>query len=170
MRKLLPFLTITVLTACNPNDALDPREEAPFPDPPPGAVSVQFALIDEVHTTFISGIPDARRTVIRTQEEWEAFWDEFQANRLPQTDPPVVDFSAQMVVVATMGTRSSGGYEITVENVFADGGSLIVHVLEASPGTSCLTTESLTAPATAVTVPASDSAPDWVEAELTRDC
>jgi hypothetical protein len=170
MRKFLPAFAIVAVAACDPNDALDPRQEAPFPDPPPGAVAVQFALIDEAHTTFISGIPDARRDVIRTQEEWEAFWDEFQANRLPQTDPPAVDFSTQMVIVATMGTRNTGGYEITVEDMFDDAGTLIVQVLQASPGGGCLTTQALTAPATAVAVSAVDGDPEFVEADLMRDC
>ena len=170
MRKLLPALVIIAVAACDPNEAFDPSQDPSFPEPPPGAVSVQFALIDKAHTTFISGIPDARRTVIRTQEDWEAFWDEFQGNVMPETDAPQVDFSTQMVIVATMGTRNTGGYEITIEDVFDDEGALIVHVLETSPGDSCVTTQALTAPATAVTVPASDEEPQFEDADLTRDC
>lgn len=166
VRLVISGLLLGAGLACTSDPAAGPE----WPDLPPGAVAVQYDLVDEVHTTQTSGIDDRRRVVIRTQAAWEAFWAEFAANVVPQPDPPIIDFDQQMVVAATMGLRSSGGYSIAVEGIFEDEGRLIVRVLERSPGPTCATIQAVTSPATAVTVATSSHSVEFEEATVVAGC
>jgi hypothetical protein len=147
------------------------RVSAPeFPALPEGAVAVEFSQMEQVHTTSLSGIADRRRIAIRTQEEWEAFWSEFTGTVQPQPPAPVVDFGTQMILAATMGTRNTGGFAVSVEGVFEAEGRLIAQVLERSPAQGCIVTQSLTAPATAVVVARRDGAVEFQEAAMASEC
>ncbi len=141
-----------------------------WPELPPGFVSIQYDLIEEAHTTQISGITDRRRVVLRTEQEWEAFWNEFVANLSPAPERPAIDFATQMVLVATMGSRNTGGYAIAVEGVFEGPDNLLVRVLESSPGSSCVTPQVLTAPATAVSFARSELAVEFEDAAIVHEC
>lgn len=163
---LTGLLTAGAVLACASDAATGPQ----WPELPSGAIAVQYDLVEEVHTTPISGIDDRRRVVIRTQTEWEAFWAEFAGNLAPRPDPPTIDFAEKMVVAATMGLRSTGGYSISVEGIFEDGGRLIVRVLETSPGPKCGTIQAVTSPATAVTVATSNNSAEFEEATLVAGC
>lgn len=164
-RAVIPALVAAAL-ACS-SDAIGGPEFSPLPE---GAVAVGFSRMDEVHASQYTGISERRRVVIRTQDEWLAFWSEFTGNVQPPPEAPSVDFATQMVIVATMGARNTGGYAISVEGVFEDDGRLIVQVLEQSPGSSCLTTQALTAPATAVIAPITDATVEFDEATMVSDC
>lgn len=133
-----------------------------YPDIPSAAVELQAQPVMAV-TTPISQITDARRTVIATTEEWAAYWALFYGNVSPTPEVAVIDFSQEMVVVATSGTRPTGGFMIQIEGVYEANGEVLVAVLETRPGSGCMTTQSLTAPATAVRVTRSDLPVRFVE-------
>lgn len=121
-------------------------------------------------TTPVSGISDRRRLVIGDADAWAAFWTEMHASLSPAPELPAVDFSTRIVVAAAMGRRATGGYAIRIESVSRRGDDLEVVVVESSPGAGCLTTQALTAPATAVSVarPAGDV--EFVERTETVGC
>ncbi|GAC1682490.1 MAG: hypothetical protein NVS9B3_00110 [Gemmatimonadaceae bacterium] len=101
-----------------------------------------------------SGIQERTRLVIRDQPSWTAFWAR-AAGRVSPTPPPLaVDFSREMVIVAAMGSRPTGGYSIGIDGVYDGGARLYVAVRETSPGASCFTTQALTAPLTMRRMPA----------------
>jgi hypothetical protein len=166
--RILPaaILLAAVSLACN-GDALSGPE---WPELPGGAVVTQFNRIEQAHTTQFSGIDDRRRLVIRTKEEWVAFWNEFTGNIHPQPPAPAIDFGRQMVVAATMGLRNTGGYTTAIEEIFETQTALIVRVLETSPGPNCLTTQALSAPATAVSLSARDLSVEFQEATVIAEC
>ncbi len=111
-----------------------------------------------------SGIRTPRRAVIRDAEQWRAFIRE--ATNVDGTNPAApaeVDFTREMVIVAAMGMRRSGGYSIAIENIFSAAGKLLVVVREVSPKTASMTTQALTAPLMAVRVARSNDPVSFVE-------
>ena len=165
-RLTLATVITGIAAACGGEEGTGPT----WPELPPGFVSIQYDLIEEAHTTQISGITDRRRLVIPTQEEWEAFWSEFVGNVTPAPEAPVIDFATQMVLVATMGSRNTGGYAIAVDGVFEGPTTMLVRVLESSPGSSCVTAQVLTAPATAVAFARSDLTVEFEDAAIVHEC
>ncbi len=121
-------------------------------------------------TSPISSITDRRRLLIRDSGAWSDFWTALYSNLAPVPDLPEVDFGSHVVVAATMGERSTGGYSIHIDKVLRAGEDLRVVVIETSPGPKCQTTQSFTAPATAITVSGSARDIEFVEQAVTEDC
>jgi hypothetical protein len=159
---------LQALMACSAgNDSpIGPRSASEIPQ---GAASVAYEVLQQA-SSEISSIPDRRRIVIRDEAEWTAFWDDLTATIVPQPDPPAVDFSTRMVIAATMGQRTSGGYTISVEEVAEKDGTLYAAVQEVTPGVLCITTDVMTAPAVAVRVPRHVGTVAFVDTELALPC
>lgn len=155
---------VLLLAACG--GAGDGPTEAP--GIPPGAT--RLAVERPQWTSQIGGITEPTRVVIRDRNAWEAFWRSFSGAVLPAPDPPAVDFGGSMVVVAAMGQRSTAGYDIRVEGVYRDGGTLYVDVLEIEPGAGCILAQVITTPATAVVVPTHGGPVEFVERRDTAPC
>lgn len=143
--------------------------ESDWPPLPPNFSVVDYELIDELQS-FNNGIADRRRQVITNADEWAAFWEEFEAGREPRSDPPPVDFTTHVVLVAAMGGRPTGGYSISIEGVFEAQDRLTVRVLERSPGSSCIVTQAATRPVTGVRVPRVATDAEFVDKTETVDC
>lgn len=164
-------VTVVVGAGCSsstegPGVAMEPETAAEIPA---GATQVTFEPIDEISSPM-SAIINRRRIVIRDAETWMVFWAEFVARVEPRPDPPSVDFSTQMVIAATMGQRTSGGYTISVEEVAEKDGTLYAAVQEVMPGVQCITTDVMTAPAVAVMVPRHVGTVAFVDTELALPC
>ena len=89
---------------------------------------------------------------------------------MPVPPAPSVDFATQMVVVASMGQRSSGGFTISIEAVSENDQGILVRVRESSPGRNCIVTEAFTSPATLRIVSASNKPLSFREIAETRNC
>lgn len=123
-------------------------------DIPPGATALRVqSFSSEVVQLFHTGLEERQRTVIRDAAAWAALWNEITAPYQPRPALPAVDFATEMVIVASMGTRPTGGYAITIDGVYDADGKLYVAVRETSPGAGCMLTQALTSPMTAVRVP-----------------
>jgi predicted small lipoprotein YifL len=156
----LTFIAVAAFLACG--------TQAPT-DIPPDAQRVAFEQIEEIHTP-ISGFADRERMAITDQETWEQVWSEFHRSVEPAPAVPEIDFSERMVLLATMGTRSSGGYGISIEGVFTVDGQILIEVLESSPGPTCVTTGAITHPATAVVTDRMTEPVEWVEKTRQTEC
>lgn len=170
-RAWLPFLTtacMVALVGCS-GRAEEPTGPETASAIPSGAAAVSYEIIDEVSTSN-SAILDRRRLVIRDAETWAAFWSDFVGLREPKPPAPDVDFGARMVIAATMGERSSGGYSIGVPEVAEMEGLLYALVREVAPGIECAVTTALTAPAVAVSVPRHEGSVAFVDEELALPC
>jgi len=130
---------------------------------------VPFEIV-EAATTTMSGILEQDRLVIRDQRAWSEFWSDFAAAIAPQPDAPVVDFDTHMVIAATMGQKTSGGYVISVEEVAVMDGTLYAAFEETSPGPMCMNITVMTAPAVAVTVARHEGPVAFVNGELEVPC
>lgn len=117
-----------------------------------------------------SGIQQPHRAVIRSAAQWQSIEDELRRGRASPLPLPALDFGRSMVILAAMGAQSTGGHTITIEGVYRGGGRLWVVVREVTPGPGCMTTQVLTAPVDAVSVPLSDEPVSFVERKETRDC
>lgn len=119
---------------------------------------------------YYSGVDRASRGVVRSQGEWQALWAQVVRGRQPTPATPAVDFEREMVIVAAMGTRATGGYAITVDSVTATPGALHVFVTERSPGRGCITTQAFTAPVDAVALPVDGRGVQFHETTVDRGC
>ena len=119
---------------------------------------------------YNSGFVESARLVVRSDAEWRAAWAKVYEGVSPQPGRPAIAFSREMVLVAALGQRSSGGYGIVVEGVYDGGGELRVLVRKVSPGRNCVVTAALTEPVDAVRVPRSAMPVRWVEKEEVHDC
>ena len=61
-----------------------------------------------------------------------------------------------MVIVVAVGMRPTGGYSVRIEEIRPGAGLIDVHAREEKPGPHCVTTQAITYPLHAVTVPARD--------------
>ncbi len=107
---------------------------------------------------LVSGIHGARRQVIRDPVTWGAVWAEIHAGQGAPPPVPDVDFTFDMVLLAAMGDRPSGGYAIRSDALFlAPDGAIITGVTSTTPGPGCATTAGITQPVDAVVVSRSAS-------------
>jgi hypothetical protein len=119
---------------------------------------------------YSSGYADSARLVIRNKDEWAQIWSRLVSNHGPTPATPEIDFSRDVVIVAAMGTRATGGYTIAVSNVAEDGAGLVATVVSTSPGRTCGTTAALTAPVDIVKVNRLDVPVRFVEQQSVHDC
>lgn len=104
-----------------------------------------------------SGFREEAHLVVRSQEEWQALLDRMGGNAWFGRDPPVVDFSEQMVVAAFMGMRPTSGYSIAIDAVFEHDGAIVVNVKTAQPNPDLGQLAVLTYPLYLAAVPRSDA-------------
>jgi hypothetical protein len=127
--------------------------------------------MERILSEAVSGIDDRLREVIRDGEAWNAFWSAAMENRQPTPETPAVDFESEMVIVASMGRRGTGGYSIAIEDVTRDSeGDLTVVVRETAPGSNCFLIQAFTAPVTAVKVPRGEGEVTFLERTERTEC
>lgn len=83
---------------------------------------------------------DTIREAARDDASWAALWSRLRAGGgegiLP-AQPPVVDFSREMVIAAAMETQSCVS-RVTVRGIVQGRGELVVDLLEAPPAANCI--------------------------------
>jgi hypothetical protein len=141
--------------------------------PTPGAEGPE-PVVTRIDSTAVllasaQGLGDPTRAVIRDSTAWAVFWN--QAHALVEPTPPIppVNFADSMLLVAALGTRSSGGHTVTVDSV-ARGATLRAFVTTVTPGPDCMATLAITWPVQVVRVPRFEGSVEFVEAEQVRPC
>ena len=81
-----------------------------------------------------SGVSKASQLVVRSADEFSALWQRVHATAKPQPAVPAVDFEKSIVVAAFMGTRTTGGYSISIGHPTKHDGKLTVTVHQSLPG------------------------------------
>lgn len=154
-----------VATLC----ACSSLELDPIPSGPP--VPMTRLRAEPYSYTFYSGLTSVERLVIRDAATWQAVWNRIHSNRTPVPALPEVDFSREMMVVAAMGERSTGGYGILLQRANEDpAGGIVVSVLSTSPGRSCVVTLAFTAPVDIARLPLSAGPVRFYERSETMVC
>ncbi len=166
---LVAILGVSVVaTGCTSGH--DPTQPQVAQEVPSDAALVQQGGVETVLTRTVQAIRERRRQVVETQAQWEAVWEELNANVLPQSPAPAVDLSDHVLLVLAMGGRPTGGYSISAESVSRKDTDLWVTVVERSPGPGCIVTQATTAPLTAVLVPRMGGQIFLVERQEQTDC
>ena len=139
MRSAAVLLLLMPLFACSKSEplALTLRSEEP-----------EF---QSVHNTLYSNVRESQRLLIRDAETWANVWTGMISVGQPAT-PPFVDFTREDVIVAAMGERRAGGYNIAVMAVAHDANGTSIVVASTVPGPTCDRVEIITAPLAAVRV------------------
>jgi len=93
--------------------------------------------------------------VLRTDAGLAGAWRTLH-NGVPGNPPPAVDLTRKMVVLLALGPRNTGGFDIRVDSISAEGAGAVVRYTVTSPGPTCMNTQALTSPVDVVSVPRVD--------------
>jgi hypothetical protein len=140
------------------------------PDPPGGSVPVARLRAEAPAFTFYSGITTRERLIVRDATMWKQVWDRISGSMTPAPDPPQVDFAREMLIVAALGERPTGGYGIVVDSVETGPDGFLVTVRTIAPGKGCVLTQALTQPVDIARVPRHEGPVDFEDRAEVRDC
>jgi hypothetical protein len=117
-----------------------------------------------------SGIPDSQRVVIRDADAWRRYWTVIHRPFIPPPPVPDVDFSREMILLAAMGSRPSGGFVIRIDSATTDSARLLVQVTKIVPGRGCAVPAVVTQPIDLVRLPLTPLPIAFAEREERTDC
>jgi len=120
--------------------------------------------------TYYSGIDDSTRLVVRDAASWRARWDAINRAMKPPPPLPQVDFAREMVVVAALGRRASGGWSIVIDSAAWRGRVVDVFVRQLAPGRGCFTSAAISAPVDVALLPRRDAPVRFTERLVREDC
>jgi hypothetical protein len=83
---------------------------------------------------------------------------------------PAIDFGREMIIVAALGTRPSGGFGIYLDSAATMNDTLVVYVRTVRPGATCGTTAALTAPVDLARAPLLALPARFVERATVHEC
>jgi len=92
------------------------------------------------------GFDSASYQLVTNEAQLLSLWNLAHSSQLTVPPVPRVDFQRETVVAIFLGTRSTGGYSVTVQQVSEENGELYLDVVLASPAPGAITTQALTSP------------------------
>ena len=119
---------------------------------------------------YYSGIDDSTRLVVRDAATWRARWAAINREMRPAPPLPTVDFAREMIVVAALGQRVSGGWSIVIDSAAWRGDTIDVFVRRLAPGHGCFTTAAISSPVDVVRLPRRDAPVRFSERLVREDC
>jgi len=125
---------------------------------------------DAATFTYVSGMTQSERLVVRDASAWSNVWTSISAKETPAPVLPSIDFATRMVVVAAVGQRNSGGYTIRVDSAMTTTDGLTVWISTIDPGSTCLTTAALTQPVDVASLPRIQGAVRFVDVHSVARC
>lgn len=120
--------------------------------------------------TCCSSIGQPERLVVRDDATWRTVWASMWLNMSPAPELPTVDFSKEMVIVAALGSRSTGGYGILVDSAVMTSGGVALWIGTSSPGRTCLTTQAFTAPVDIARIQRVDAPVGFIDVPTVVQC
>jgi hypothetical protein len=97
-----------------------------------------------------SGITAPSFVAIRDQATWQAMWTSLGSSAAL----PSVDFTRNMVIVASNGTQLTLGYSLVIQAVSVAQSVITLSVLETKPGLNCVVGDALTVQFDVIQAPA----------------
>jgi len=133
---------------------------------------VSIARLREGPTAFSSyaGIRDPIRTVIRDSTAWRRIWERINRPFMPAPSLPVIDFDREMIVVASLGTRPSGGYDVVIDGAEQDSTGIQISIRVATPAAGCPVSAVTTQPIDLARIAASDQPVRFREQNVVVAC
>jgi hypothetical protein len=145
---------------------------AGFISDPPTGTRVPLARLSSTpfSLALYSGIGQPERLVVRDNATWHTVWASIWLGTTPMPATPNVDFAKEMVIVAALGSRSTGGYSIVVDSAMATSAGLVVWIGTSSPGARCVTTQAFTAPVDVARIQRIDEPVRFVDVPKVVEC
>ena len=167
LRRILPAL-FAVVTACNAPVGSTPV----VTEIPSGAVNVAWSNAGAVRVghAYYSGFRQSARVVVDNDSEWRTLWSTYTANLGSPPPLPAIDFTSHEVIVAALGERNSGGYDIAISRIAATSDYLYVELTSTRPGSRCGTTAALTQPVDMVRIPREHPPVMFIEKVVVNEC
>jgi hypothetical protein len=104
-------------------------------------------LATGAYSAHTGGQPSVQ--LVMNRDEWLRVWSIIGQGR----PAPDISFDTRAVIVVFQGQKPSGGYSISIAEIRRDGRSLTVRAREQAPARGDLTTQGLTSPFVAVSIP-----------------
>ena len=120
--------------------------------------------------TYISGLTQSERLVVRDNATWQAIWSKLWIGASPKPAPPTIDFFKEMLIVTALGARNTGGYTILVDSATRASDGITIWIRTISPGPKCGTTQALTQPVDLARLPRIDAAVRFTDTAVVADC
>lgn len=139
---------------------------------PPTGTRIPLARLSSTpfSLSFYSGIGLPERLVVRDNATWHTVWASIWSRTTPMPATPNVDFTKEMVIVAALGSRSTGGYSIVVDSATETSAGLVVWIGTSSPGARCVTTQAFTAPVDVARIQRIDEPVGFVDVPKVVQC
>jgi PrcB C-terminal len=161
--RVAGFVVLTVSVACTSGEFLTQPVGPGIPMARLRAEPYSFA--------YSSGLDQRARLVVRDDATWRSLWSRIYMGSSPVPPPPAIDFSREMVVVVALGSRSTGGYGILLEDASEEGASgTAITLRSTSPGPNCIVTLAFTQPVDIARLPSRQGAVRFVERAQVLDC
>jgi hypothetical protein len=114
-----------------------------------GVAFAQTIAFSTVASGRSSQIDEPREVVIRTHQEWLAFW------KTHSTQPaPDIDFSKSMIAGIFIGMRPTGGYGVGIVAVRRSGATAVVEYVSSIPDKNQIVIQMLSSPFHLIAIPA----------------
>ncbi|HEX2781850.1 MAG TPA: protease complex subunit PrcB family protein [Gemmatimonadaceae bacterium] len=143
--------------------ALMAEYERTPPDRRPPELAILFLRVNGGQSTRV-------RMPIRDAATWRDVWTRLNTGHSPVQPLPDVDFAREMLILVGMGSRSTGGYSIAIDDITIAGRDVDVWVTEWSPGPRCGTTQAFTSPIALARLPRADGALRFHESQRVVQC
>jgi PrcB C-terminal len=140
------------------------------PSPEHGPVPVTRLRDGDIAFSTYTGVVDSVRAVVRDSANWRALWARINRPFIPAPDLPPIDFSREMIVVAGLGTRPSGGYDIVIESAEQDSAGIEVALRRTGPAPGCPVPAVMTQPLDVARIPASEQRVRFRERSVVVPC
>ena len=153
-----------MLGACNGSYTSSPPGE-------PGAQVPIIRLRSEPYSfAYNSGLDKPARIVVRDDANWQAVWLAIYRGSSTVPPAPTIDFAREMVLVAALGARGSGGYGIMIDRANeTDNRGINVTVRSIAPG-NCVVTAAFTQPIDIARLPIRTGKVEFTERSEVHDC
>jgi hypothetical protein len=135
-----------------------------------GEIRRVSADTQELASTQHSGYREKQFVVLRSATEAQAAWRRMWSAESAVPSFPAVDFRREMLVVAALGERVSGGYAVAISDAVVEGAVLQVGVVETRPGQGCVTPAVMTSPAVLAKLPRFEGRVELVEFVVWEEC
>jgi protease stability complex PrcB-like protein len=134
MRVFL-LIAIIVLVSCKPSETVSPV-----------VLESQAIAFVELNSGTNGDFPEKSNKVISNQTDYNDAWGAAFSRFFDKQKPARIDFENKMILLVTMGEKTSGGYTIKIDSIKEDEKTLVVTILETSPGKGCMNTSVMTYP------------------------
>lgn len=131
------------------------------------SLDVPFTTMYKSYYLDAFGKTDPEYTVVQNQKEWNRILEKYKIKSL---DSNLVDFAKDTLLVAFIGSRTSGGYSVNFEKIEDRGSILVAYIVEVEPGENCLVTQSITYPIHIVKIPKTDKKVQFIKRTKTSVC